>query len=112
MLHLLDAKVFYPSVTQYGLEMSDDTSTPDYAAGRHTPAVVDSSLKGIPKDVTEVDVMPDRELNWLQAIRNDKVPEGPTSRSDQNLGERASEVWDVVEEMESSESLRQSHASD
>jgi len=92
--------------------MSDNNTTSEYGAGRHVPAVVDSSLKGIPEDAVAVDMMPDHELNWLQAIRKNEVPEGPESTSDRNLEERAADVWAVVDEMEGSETVRPSHASD
>ena len=92
--------------------MSDETSRADFGAGRHIPAAVDPSLKGIPEDAVSVDMMPEHELNWLQSIRQNEVPEDPQARSDSNLEERAAEVWAVVEELEETETVQRSQASD
>lgn len=91
--------------------MSDRRKNPGHGAGRYTPTVVDSSLKGVPEDFVTVEMMPDRDVNWLQAIRKDTLPEEPNSKS-ADLETRIDKVWSAVEGMNASDGLENVRASD
>ena len=107
-----ESKLFYHRTTHPRAEMSDGKKNQEHGPGRHVPAVVDPSLNGIPDDPVVVNMAPKHDLNWLQATRQDEVPEGPSARSDRDMEERVADVWDAVEEMEGTEQMRRSRASD
>jgi hypothetical protein len=91
--------------------MSDESSETEYGAGRYTPTVVDSSLKGVPDDPVTVEMAPDRDLNWLQAIRENKLPKEPESEGG-DLDARIEKVWDAVNGMDISNKSEHIQASD